>query len=473
MATLTCHSSRGGGELWLGSLRDALDKKFLRTEDIAGVFSILQPNEMYRERQKHIYKAYRIRHWKYPIFDSPNQAIDFKSVNLSKINGFLQSGQSVLIYSRHGAGRAATIVLAYLVIYKNMPLERAIRRLQRLRPQVDVNSGFLRQLQKLESRRVRHSRRRNRREAREGRAVPRFVTYGTTLDGGKSPKASSPPRVSEESVVLQAPLVRLLDDHSWSRVTSRTDFTRTSRGRSDGTATPRQSKNLQQMTTTDLNAVRLPHRPVAAKYRRRNASPRALADPTPSVRLDATPRHSLKPETKLRPSLKPEAKLRPALKPEAKLRHSLKPEAKLRPSLKPEAKLRPSLKPEAKLRPSLKPEAKLRPSLKPEAKLGPSLKPEAKLRNAPRRDDRPSLKPKAKFRPEHKLRYSPMPEVLSSSLRPLTRLGDTTRPRLKLQAKSSRRSMERSHHAPLFTAKNQHVNCQAQPQETQSYTSQS
>ena len=111
MATLTCHSSRGGGELWLGSLRDALDKKFLRREDIAGVFSILQPNEMYRERQKHIYKAYRIRHWKYPIFDAPNQAIDFKSVNLSKINGFLQSGQSVLIYSRHGAGRAATIVL--------------------------------------------------------------------------------------------------------------------------------------------------------------------------------------------------------------------------------------------------------------------------------------------------------------------------------------------------------------------------
>jgi len=61
----------------------------------------------------------------------------------------LQAGEGVLVHCHWGASRSATIVLAYLVLFKKMRLDAALEMVYGQRPDANPNSGFMRQLQQL------------------------------------------------------------------------------------------------------------------------------------------------------------------------------------------------------------------------------------------------------------------------------------------------------------------------------------
>jgi len=71
----------------------------------------------------------------YPYFD---QAADY-------INRALQQGGKVLVHCREGISRSATVVLAFLMIHRNMTVQEAVRTVRKNR-QIIPNEGFLKQL---------------------------------------------------------------------------------------------------------------------------------------------------------------------------------------------------------------------------------------------------------------------------------------------------------------------------------------
>ena len=72
-----------------------------------------------------------------------NNAIDFMN-NCFKNNG------NMLVHCRHGQSRSATIIAAYLIKNNNMTPQNAIQFLQKKRPQVGPNQGFMDQLKQFE-----------------------------------------------------------------------------------------------------------------------------------------------------------------------------------------------------------------------------------------------------------------------------------------------------------------------------------
>ncbi|KAI9910815.1 hypothetical protein PsorP6_010485 [Peronosclerospora sorghi] len=78
------------------------------------------------------------------ISDVFDQACDF-------IHTALAAGGHVLVHCFLGRSRSATIVLAYLISRHNVPLDRALAHLRRVRPQVAPNRGFWTQLQALDA----------------------------------------------------------------------------------------------------------------------------------------------------------------------------------------------------------------------------------------------------------------------------------------------------------------------------------
>ena len=59
----------------------------------------------------------------------------------------LDAGDGVLVHCHWGASRSASIVLAYLMAKKGMPLEEAMTLVKSRRMDADPNKGFIRQLQ--------------------------------------------------------------------------------------------------------------------------------------------------------------------------------------------------------------------------------------------------------------------------------------------------------------------------------------
>jgi dual specificity protein phosphatase 1B len=71
------------------------------------------------------------------------------------ISQALESGR-ILVHCLMGVSRSATIVIAYLMLFQQVPLNSAFNFVYSKRPQIGPNDNFLRQLKRLESSIVSH-----------------------------------------------------------------------------------------------------------------------------------------------------------------------------------------------------------------------------------------------------------------------------------------------------------------------------
>ncbi|ETI39013.1 hypothetical protein F442_15198 [Phytophthora nicotianae P10297] len=87
------------------------------------------------------------------------QVADLSSVRISDyfddafgfIDSALSSGGKVLVHCFMGISRSSTVILAYLIARRGFSLADALCKLRRVRPQVQPNSGFYRELVALEA----------------------------------------------------------------------------------------------------------------------------------------------------------------------------------------------------------------------------------------------------------------------------------------------------------------------------------
>lgn len=86
-----------------------------------------------------------------PVDDSPNTDLSRYFQEASAfIDQCAASSGKVLVHCMAGISRSATIVLAYLMLRKQMSLKDALGLLMSQRPWVKPNAGFIRQLQRLD-----------------------------------------------------------------------------------------------------------------------------------------------------------------------------------------------------------------------------------------------------------------------------------------------------------------------------------
>jgi hypothetical protein len=69
---------------------------------------------------------------------------------VSFMAGAISSGGSVLVHCREGRSRSVTVIIAYLMMEKKWRLDQAYERMEAVAPDVNINSGFKRQLMELE-----------------------------------------------------------------------------------------------------------------------------------------------------------------------------------------------------------------------------------------------------------------------------------------------------------------------------------
>ncbi|PAA50178.1 hypothetical protein BOX15_Mlig031045g2 [Macrostomum lignano] len=82
-----------------------------------------------------------------PVDDTPYARIsNYFDIVADRINGEIRRGNNVLVHCMAGVSRSATLVLAYLMKYRNLNLRQAHDLCKQRRPYIRPNVGFWRQL---------------------------------------------------------------------------------------------------------------------------------------------------------------------------------------------------------------------------------------------------------------------------------------------------------------------------------------
>ncbi len=132
--------------LWLGSLESACDRKALSDHGITHIVSaVYNINPIFPDDPELLYL-------KVPVIDEPNTDIAKhfeKAINF--IDTALEKGEGVLVHCVYGVCRSSTLVCAYLIKKRKLTAKQAVEFVKSKRQQANPNSGFLTQLQVLES----------------------------------------------------------------------------------------------------------------------------------------------------------------------------------------------------------------------------------------------------------------------------------------------------------------------------------
>ena len=129
--------------LYLGCINGALDRSFLRRAGITGIVNATV-NEVNGYPETYDYLRVSIQ-------DSSSERV---SLFFPTVVDFIQrhrtAGHAALVHCQLGVSRSVTLVLAYLMISEHRTLAEVYRHVQHVRPQIDPNPGFLKELRDLE-----------------------------------------------------------------------------------------------------------------------------------------------------------------------------------------------------------------------------------------------------------------------------------------------------------------------------------
>jgi len=128
--------------LYLGSDYNANDKLELSTKSITHILSLIGRSS----------NSVEVPHYKQVPMDDRGRS-DLKKV-LEEVTNFVNEGQqdchSLLIHCHIGQNRSATVVIALQIINQRKTLYEAHEELKRIRPLVQINVGYAKQLIALE-----------------------------------------------------------------------------------------------------------------------------------------------------------------------------------------------------------------------------------------------------------------------------------------------------------------------------------
>eukprot|EP00043_Microstomoeca_roanoka_P018861 m.205769 g.205769 ORF g.205769 m.205769 type:complete len:243 (-) comp16899_c2_seq6:2452-3180(-) len=129
--------------LYIGSYHPASDKATLDQAGITHICCCIGVPPRFSEDFKYM---------TLPAADSPDQDMSqYFDTTYQFISEALASNGKVLVHCGAGISRAATITLAFMLRSMHISLESAFSHLRAVRPVVSPNTGFVRQLRKLET----------------------------------------------------------------------------------------------------------------------------------------------------------------------------------------------------------------------------------------------------------------------------------------------------------------------------------
>jgi len=124
--------------LWIGDLTAATDEALLREKNIHSVLSTMRGKVDVARGFRHVHVDLDDTEVADALALFP-QCIDF-------VEGELAKGRGVLVHCHLGMSRSATIVAAYLMYTQKHDAQTALGIIKKVRPVIEPNPGFLRQL---------------------------------------------------------------------------------------------------------------------------------------------------------------------------------------------------------------------------------------------------------------------------------------------------------------------------------------
>jgi len=144
--TMASHCHFISNNFWLGTKRCATDNEFLNKHNITHILSVttsLTDNQCATIKEN-ITGEHRI----VPIYDVPNEDLLSRIPEcisfMDTINTTSYSG--ILVHCDEGVSRSASVVIAFIMYLFKVPVHDAITMLKGVRPIMDPNPGFVRQL---------------------------------------------------------------------------------------------------------------------------------------------------------------------------------------------------------------------------------------------------------------------------------------------------------------------------------------
>ena len=162
------------GKLYLGPIECAMNADWLRKRGVRTVITVMKEHEDLADLFDAVRAATRdaevARHEVVPVddwnYDGERLAdalpacgrIIADTIDGDVAAGDTKSGGAVLVHCMMGVSRSATVVLAYLVAQRRMPLDEALRQVLKERSWIFPNEAFTRELLALERRELGFSR---------------------------------------------------------------------------------------------------------------------------------------------------------------------------------------------------------------------------------------------------------------------------------------------------------------------------
>lgn len=143
-ASLIYNDVQSGWKLFLGSITNANDKKFIENEKIKYVVNTAFENKL-------INNDITIKVNNFNLKDHIDEKIDnyfddmFNIINYCRLQNV-----NILICCKKGISRSATIIIAYLMKYNNMNFNDAYLYVKRKRNIIEPNLGFILKLEQFE-----------------------------------------------------------------------------------------------------------------------------------------------------------------------------------------------------------------------------------------------------------------------------------------------------------------------------------
>ncbi|KNZ78667.1 Dual specificity protein phosphatase 12 [Termitomyces sp. J132] len=125
--------------LWIGDLASALNVEKLRTHGIYSILSAMRGRLTIQETF--------IQHQVLLDDTEDTDILQHLLPSIHFIEAELNKGRGVLVHCHAGVSRSASLIAAYLMYSKRLDRETALEMIRNVRPSIEPNEGFLRQLE--------------------------------------------------------------------------------------------------------------------------------------------------------------------------------------------------------------------------------------------------------------------------------------------------------------------------------------